>query len=183
VPRAPSLSRDSRPSRITRKSYGPRVPNRTMVAKFDHVLLCWFRNGQASSPRSDENRWQGKLKPLRNHLAANRAAGAEARNIPAQSVWLESKKTSGRGEVFFLDPPLYRTYQDSLKTGRKVCNMLRTLRHRSKSFCSRGALVSSRSTNHFELRPSCYLTIFAIVRSFALIFRPARSAARGLTSK
>jgi len=28
-----------------------------MVAKLDHVLLCWFRNGQASSPRSDENRW------------------------------------------------------------------------------------------------------------------------------
>jgi hypothetical protein len=26
----------ARPSRITRKSYGPRVPNRTMVAKFDH---------------------------------------------------------------------------------------------------------------------------------------------------
>src|ERR1700724_363708 len=100
-----------RPSRITRKSYGPRVPNRTMVAKFDRVLLCWFRNGQASSPRRDENRWQGKPKPLRNHMAANRAAGAEARTISAQSVGLESKKTSGRGEVFFLDFPLYRTYQ------------------------------------------------------------------------
>src|ERR1700683_215876 len=44
VPRAPSLPHDSRPPRITRKSDGPRVPNRTMVAKFDHVLLCWFRN-------------------------------------------------------------------------------------------------------------------------------------------
>src|ERR1700730_2802538 len=82
-----------------------------MVAKFDRVLLCWFRNGQASSPRRDENRWQGKPKPLRNHMAANRAAGAEARTISAQSVGLESKKTSGRGEVFFLDFPLYRTYQ------------------------------------------------------------------------
>jgi len=28
-----------------------------MVAKFDHVLLCWFRNWQASSRRSDGNRW------------------------------------------------------------------------------------------------------------------------------
>jgi hypothetical protein len=30
VLRAPSLTRDPRPSRITRKSYGPRVPDRTM---------------------------------------------------------------------------------------------------------------------------------------------------------
>jgi hypothetical protein len=29
----------SRPSRDSQKSYGPRVPNRTMVAKFGHVLL------------------------------------------------------------------------------------------------------------------------------------------------
>jgi hypothetical protein len=45
-------------------------------------------------------------------MAANRAAGAEARTISAQSVGLESKKTSGRGEVFFLDFPLYRTYRE-----------------------------------------------------------------------
>ena len=56
VLRAPSLTHDSRPSRTTRKSYGPRVPDRTMVATFDRVLLCWFRNGQASSRKSDENR-------------------------------------------------------------------------------------------------------------------------------
>src|SRR6202040_4054598 len=36
LPRAPSLTPDPSPSRIDRKSYGPRVPNRTMVAKFDH---------------------------------------------------------------------------------------------------------------------------------------------------
>jgi len=35
-----------------------------MVAKFDHVLLCWFRNWQASSPISDENRWEKNLKSL-----------------------------------------------------------------------------------------------------------------------
>jgi len=28
-----------------------------MVATFDHVLLCWFRNWPASSRRSDENHW------------------------------------------------------------------------------------------------------------------------------
>jgi len=32
VLRAPSLTRDPRPSRTTRKSHGPRVPDRTMVA-------------------------------------------------------------------------------------------------------------------------------------------------------
>ena len=34
-------------SRTTRKSYGPRVPNRTMVAKFDHrsALLVSERTG------------------------------------------------------------------------------------------------------------------------------------------
>src|ERR1700674_2381819 len=36
----------------------------------------------------------------------------KVRTNPAQSRGLESKKTSGRGEVFFLDIPLYRTYQE-----------------------------------------------------------------------
>jgi hypothetical protein len=49
-----------------------------------------------------EHRWQGKPQPLRNHVAANRAARAAAASISAQSVGLESKKTSGRGGVFFL---------------------------------------------------------------------------------
>jgi hypothetical protein len=44
VPRAPSLPRDPRPFRTTRKSYGPRVPDRTMVAQWTTVLLCCFRN-------------------------------------------------------------------------------------------------------------------------------------------
>src|SRR5713101_9844817 len=44
APRSCSLTVDPRPSRITRKSDGPRVPNRTMVANLTVVLLCWFRN-------------------------------------------------------------------------------------------------------------------------------------------
>jgi hypothetical protein len=40
---------------------------------------------------------------------ARKVAGAEAGTISAQSVGLESKKTSGRRGVFFLDPPLCRT--------------------------------------------------------------------------
>ena len=57
VLRASSLTPDPRPSRITRKSYGPRVPERTMVANLTTVLLCWFRNRPASLRTSDENRW------------------------------------------------------------------------------------------------------------------------------
>ena len=56
-------------------------------------------------------------------MAANRAAGAEVRTISAQSLGLESKKTSGRGEVFFLDFPLYRTYQE---LGESVLSMAQT---------------------------------------------------------
>jgi len=42
-----------RPSRITRKSYGPRVPNRTMVAKFDQcsALLVSERTGFVAKKR------------------------------------------------------------------------------------------------------------------------------------
>src|SRR5271154_1393218 len=68
----PVTRRDARPSRTTRKSYGPRVPDRTMVATFDHVLLCWFRNGQASLPRSDQNRWA--------YMPSNRAHGTAVQN-------------------------------------------------------------------------------------------------------
>jgi len=39
------------------QSYGPRVPDRTMVATLDRGLFCWFRNGPASLPRRDENLW------------------------------------------------------------------------------------------------------------------------------
>jgi hypothetical protein len=54
-------------------------------------------------------------------MAANRAVGAEARTISAQSVGLESKKTSGHGEVFFLDFPLYRTYQGLAMERSLIC--------------------------------------------------------------
>jgi hypothetical protein len=57
--------------------------------------------------------------PLRHYTAANRTAGAEARCISAQSGGLESKKTSGHGEVFFLDFPLYRTYRDLMAPHRR----------------------------------------------------------------
>jgi hypothetical protein len=58
--------------------------------------------------------------PLRNHMAANRAAGAEARNIPAHSGGLESKKTSGRGEVFFLDFPLLELIRRYLNPAQTI---------------------------------------------------------------
>jgi hypothetical protein len=52
-------------------------------------------------------------------MAATRAAGTEARSISAHSGGLESKKTSGRGEVFFLDFPLYRTPHDEAQASGK----------------------------------------------------------------
>jgi hypothetical protein len=42
-------------------------------------VLARVRQSEASSAERDENRWQGKPNPLRNHRAASRAAGAEAR--------------------------------------------------------------------------------------------------------
>ena len=40
----PQFTRVEEPTLLCNQSYGLRVPDRTMVAKFDRVLLCWFRN-------------------------------------------------------------------------------------------------------------------------------------------
>jgi hypothetical protein len=58
-----------------------------MVTTFDHVLLCWFRNGQASLRTSDEktasrenpNRWA--------HVPSNRAHGAAVQNRSCSIKW------------------------------------------------------------------------------------------------
>jgi hypothetical protein len=80
-------------------------------------------------------------------VAANRAARAATTSISAQSVGLESKKTSGRGGVFFLDFPLYRTNQaqwcahvvnTSLKEGILMTDLEETSSRNGKiwlSFC------------------------------------------------
>jgi hypothetical protein len=112
VLRAPSLTHDSRPSRTTRKSYGPRVPDRTMVATFDRVLLCWFRNGQTSSRRCDENRWQRKPKSLGQRVQQPSTWRGSSEQILLHHVGCEARKSPAVAGVFFLDFPFYRTYQE-----------------------------------------------------------------------
>jgi hypothetical protein len=59
-----------------------------------------------------EECWQGKPQTAAQSHGSKPSCGAEARSIPAQSGGLESKKTSGRGEVFFLDFTLYIIYYE-----------------------------------------------------------------------
>src|SRR5258708_22568325 len=106
VPRAPSLSRDSRPSRITRKSYGPRVPNRTMVAKFDHCF-CFVGFGtdrlrrqeaMKTAGRENSNRWA--------LLASNRVHGAVGPHESRSIKWAaKQEKFQPLEEFFFLTSP------------------------------------------------------------------------------
>src|SRR5450432_1112892 len=102
VLRAPNLTVDPRPSRTTRKSYGPRVPDRTMVAKFDRVLLCWFRNGQASLRKAMKT--AGRENP--NHWAkvsSNRAPGAADQNRSCSIKWAaKQENVRPLQEYFFL---------------------------------------------------------------------------------
>jgi hypothetical protein len=113
VLRAPSLTADPRPPRITRKSDGPRVPDRTMDATLSAVLLCWFRNRQASLRTSDENRWQRKPKP-RGHMAPQPSTWrGSPEQISLDQVGWEARKSPAEGDVFFLDFALYRTSRES----------------------------------------------------------------------
>src|SRR5437773_299964 len=108
VPRAPSLKFDYRPPRITRNSYGPRVPNRTMVAN-DNCSACEFQNGLASSRRYDENRLERNRKPLGRRVQhSNGWRGGSEPNL-FKHVGLEAREIPAVGEVFSLDFPLYRT--------------------------------------------------------------------------
>jgi hypothetical protein len=70
---APSLDSNSRPPRITRHSYGPRVPNRTMSCQLTTVLLVEFQIGLASSLRGNENPPEGKPKSGSPSVALHRA--------------------------------------------------------------------------------------------------------------
>jgi hypothetical protein len=105
VPRAPRLSRDPSPSRITRKSYGPRVPNRTMVAKFDHVLLVGF--GTDRLRRQDAMKTAGKENPNRCAII-RRITELLGRQLQAsllnQSGW-KARKHPAVTEYFFLTFP------------------------------------------------------------------------------
>jgi hypothetical protein len=78
------------------------------------TTFCFVGFGTDRLRRQEAMKTAGKENPNRCAITRqpNRDAGAEARTISAQSGGLESKKTSGHGEVFFLDFPLYRTNQE-----------------------------------------------------------------------
>jgi hypothetical protein len=83
-----------------------------MVATFDRVLLCWFRNGQASSRKSDENRWQRKPQSLWQHVQQPSTSRGSSEQILLNHVGWEARKSPAVAGVFFLDFPFYRTNQD-----------------------------------------------------------------------
>jgi len=118
VLRAPSLTADPRPSRITRKSYGPRVSNRTMVAKLDHCF-CFVGFGtdrlrcqeaMKTADRENSNRWA--------LLASNRAYGAVGQHKSRSIKWAaKQEKVQPTEKCFFLTSPfieLVRTNPSSM---------------------------------------------------------------------
>jgi hypothetical protein len=95
-------------SRITRKSYGLRVPNRTMVAKFDH-RFCFagfgtdrLRRQEAMKTAGRENPNHGVALPVTEHMVRL------VRTDPAQLSGLRSKKTFSRRRCVFSCFYLYR---------------------------------------------------------------------------
>jgi len=108
VPRARSLRQYPRPSRITRKSYGPRVPDRTMVATERRSALLVSELNRL--------RRQQAMTTARREILPNLWApcpGTErmvwpVKTYPAQSTGLESKNISSGGESVFLDFPFHR---------------------------------------------------------------------------
>ena len=105
VPRALSLTRDPRPSRITRNSYRRKVSDRTMVA---NLTTCCFAGFGTKRLRCDDtmktpergtlNRWATTL--------SNRAHGCgRSEQILLKHVGCEPRKDPAAGGVFFLTSP------------------------------------------------------------------------------
>ncbi len=105
VPRARSLTPDPRPSRITRKSCGPRVPDRTMVANLTRCCFTGFgtdrlRRKQAmkTTGRENPNCWTTS--------SSNRASGAERQNKSCSIKWAAKvQKFQPRDNFFSLTFP------------------------------------------------------------------------------
>jgi hypothetical protein len=83
-----------------------------MVAKLNEVLYCWFQKGQASSRRSDENRWQRKPQPLDEAVQQPSTSCGRSEPILLHPMGCEARKTPADAGVFFLDFYLFRTYQE-----------------------------------------------------------------------
>jgi hypothetical protein len=106
VPRAPSLISDPRPSRTTRKSYGPRVPDRTMVDNrtttfsFAGFRTNWLRREEAMKTPGRENptRWAA--------VPSDRDFGAAGQNRSRSIKWAaKQEKLQPKEMCFFLTSP------------------------------------------------------------------------------
>src|ERR1700731_529176 len=76
------------------------------------TTFCFVGFGTDRLRRQEAMQTAGKENPNRCAITSQPTELLERKLEPsAQSAGLESKKTSGRGEVFFLDFPLYRTNQ------------------------------------------------------------------------
>src|SRR6476620_1313694 len=84
------------------------------------VLLCWFRNQQASLRTGNENRWEKNPQSLGPCVQQPSTWRGRSEQTSLHQVGCEARKTPASAEVFFLDFSFYRTYQDLRHVA--VCN-------------------------------------------------------------
>ena len=118
--RARSLTPDPRPSRITRKSHGPRVPDRTMVANWTAVLLAGF--GTDRLRREQAMKTAGRENPIHGvTLPRNRAPGAVGQNRSRSIKWAaKQEKIQPLAWCFFLTSPFIELTGSNQRKGSTV---------------------------------------------------------------
>jgi hypothetical protein len=92
-----------------------------MVANLTAVRLCWFRNGSASSQRSD-------AKPLDNDTGQPSTWRGRSEQFLLKHTGCEAKRNPADGLVFLLDFSFYRTKWSLTMGGGRVGFEAPTLR-------------------------------------------------------
>jgi hypothetical protein len=112
VPRAPSLCPHCMPPRITRKSYRPRVSERTMVGTGDHFLLASFRAERRCRGRKMKFLGWQEIRQVASSLrTTSRAHGIKGQDKPSflrHRGWMPRQKSCGPpavGKLFLLTSP------------------------------------------------------------------------------
>ena len=105
----PQFTRVEEPTSLCNHSYGPRVPDRTMVANLTTVLLVGFgtdglrrEEAMKTADRENPNRWA--------KVSGNRTHGAAGQNRSCSFISAVKQENSSRGDVFSLDFSFYRTF-------------------------------------------------------------------------
>jgi hypothetical protein len=105
VPRARSLTPDPRPSRMTRKSYGPRVPDRTMVANLTRCCFAGFGTDRLRRKQAMKTAGRENLN-ARANVPSSRALCADGQNRPCSFKWAaKQEKHQPLQWCFFLTSP------------------------------------------------------------------------------